>query len=76
MFLKSVVGLVSLSLIVIFQPELRRFLGYLGQADFISKFFGNSSTVVDQRIDILKELIEAVKLLSKSHMLNVVYGVL
>ena len=66
-FLKSVVTLVSLSLIVIFQPELRRFLGYLGQADFISKFFGNNSNEVDTRIDILKELIEAVKFLSKSH---------
>lgn len=66
-FLKSVVTLVSLSLIVIFQPELRRFLGYLGQADFISKFFGNNSNETDARIDILKELIEAVKFLSKSH---------
>ena len=28
MFLKSIVTLVSLSLIVIFQPELRRFLGF------------------------------------------------
>ena len=35
MFLKSMVALVSLSLIVIFQPELRRFLGYLGQPGFI-----------------------------------------
>ena len=30
MFLRSMVMLISLSLIVIFQPELRRFLGYLG----------------------------------------------
>ena len=67
MFLKSVVALVSLSLIVIFQPELRRFLGYLGQADFISKFFGNNTSVDDERVDVLKELIESVKLLSKSH---------
>lgn len=67
MFLKSVVTLVSLSLIVIFQPELRRFLGYLGQADFISKFFGSSNTVDDKEIDVVKELIESVKFLSKSH---------
>ena len=38
-FLKSVVTLVSLSLIVIFQPELRRLLGFLGQVDFINKLF-------------------------------------
>ena len=34
MFLKSLVGLVALSLIVIFQPELRRILGYIGQPGF------------------------------------------
>lgn len=67
MFLKSVVTLVSLSLIVIFQPELRRFLGYLGQADFISKFFGSGKSGDDKEIDVVKELIEAVKFLSKSH---------
>ncbi len=66
-FLKSVVTLVSLSLIVIFQPELRRFLGYLGQADFISKFFNNNQKLKDEKIDVIKELIEAVKFLSKSH---------
>ena len=38
-FLKSLVTLISLSLIVIFQPELRRFLGYLGQPGFIRKAF-------------------------------------
>ena len=38
-FLKSIVIFVALSLIVIFQPELRRFLGYLGQIDFLQKTF-------------------------------------
>mgnify|MGYP000162310363 CR=1 FL=1 len=67
-FLKSIVTLVSLSLIVIFQPELRRFLGYLGQADFISKFFGsNSHKKASEKIDVIKELIESVKFLSKTH---------
>ncbi len=66
-FLKSVVTLVALSLIVIFQPELRRLLGYLGQADFISRFFGNSNKHKDEQIDVIKELIEAVKFLSKTH---------
>lgn len=66
-FLKSIVMLVSLSLIVIFQPELRRFLGYLGQADLISKVFGGGNRHSDEKIDVIKELIEAVKFLSKSH---------
>ncbi len=69
MFLKSLVALISLSLIVIFQPELRRFLGYLGQPGFISKaFFGfnqhNASGNDD--IDVIKELIESVKYFTKT----------
>ncbi len=68
MFLKAIVTLVSLSLIVIFQPELRRFLGFLGQVDFISKIFNNSNyhKAKAQKIDVVKELIESVKFLSKS----------
>lgn len=66
-FLKSIVTLVSLSLIVIFQPELRRFLGYLGQVDFITKIFGSKNNPKDEKIDVIKELIEAVKFLSKTH---------
>ncbi len=68
MFLKAVVTLVSLSLIVIFQPELRRFLGFLGQADFVAKVFNtNNSKKKTRKIDVVKELIESVKYLSKSH---------
>lgn len=67
MFIKSLVTLISLSLIVIFQPELRRFLGYLGQPGFISKTFWKSgNSHVNQRIDVVKEVIESVKYLSKS----------
>ena len=68
MFLESIVTLISLSLIVIFQPELRRFLGFLGQVDFISKAFSPSSKIEhNEEIDVIKELIESVKFLSKSH---------
>lgn len=68
MFLKSIVTLISLSLIVIFQPELRRFLGFLGQADFFTRVFGNgNNNKNDEKIDVIKELIESVKFLSKSH---------
>ena len=66
-FLKSVVTLVSLSLIVIFQPELRRLLGFLGQVDFINKLFDNSKKADSKRIDVVKEIIESVKYFSKSH---------
>ncbi len=65
MFLKSIVVVISLSLIVIFQPELRKFLGYLGQMDFFHKAFSN----IDEKeeINVVKEIIESVKYLSKSH---------
>ena len=67
-FLKSIVTLISLSLIVIFQPELRRFLGFLGQADFFARFFGSgSNNKKNEQIDVIKVLIESVKFLSKSH---------
>lgn len=70
MFLKALVALISLSLIVIFQPELRRFLGYLGQPGFLSKtFFGKNSQSLnakDESVDVIKELIEAVKYFTKT----------
>lgn len=69
MFIKSLVTLVALSLIVIFQPELRRFLGYLGQPGFISKtLWKTSSSNNCEKTDVVKEVIEAVKYLSKSRM--------
>lgn len=67
-FIRSIVTLVALSLIVIFQPELRRFLGYLGQVDFFIRLFDNGKKKDDNKsIDVIKEIIEAVKYLSKSH---------
>lgn len=68
-FLKSLVTLISLSLIVIFQPELRRFLGYLGQPGFIKRTFfagGTYREAAENDIDIIKEIIEAVKYLTKT----------
>ena len=68
-FFKTLVSLIALSLIVIFQPELRRFLGYLGQPGFIKRTFFSSGTyhqASENDIDIVKEVIEAVKYLTKS----------
>jgi len=66
MFLRALVMLISLSLIVIFQPELRRFLGYLGQGGFFNELINNSHGKKDLEVDVLKEIIEAVKYLSKN----------
>jgi len=67
-FLRSIVTLIALSLIVIFQPELRRFLGYLGQIDFFKRLIETDKNKPSNKsIDVIKEIIEAVKYLSKSH---------
>ena len=69
LFLKGLVTVISLSLIVIFQPELRRFLGYLGQPGFIGRVLfskENHGTIEDEKVDIIKEIIEAVKYLTKT----------
>ena len=68
-FLKSLVTLIALSLIVIFQPELRRLLGYLGQPGFLRKAIfspGTHREQLENDVDIIKEIIEAVKYLTKT----------
>ena len=68
MFLKALVMLTSLSLIVIFQPEMRRFLGYLGQTGFMNMSFWKNpeSKEEEKETDTIMEIIEAVKYLSKT----------
>ena len=69
LFMKGLVAVISLSLIVIFQPELRRFLGYLGQPGYIGKtLFSKEGHFAHQikEVDIIKEIIEAVKYLTKT----------
>lgn len=67
MFLKMLVTFITVSLIVIFQPEMRRFLGYIGQNDFIVNIF-NKDKVNNgaNEINVVKELIESIKYLSKT----------
>ncbi len=54
------------SLVVIFQPELRRFLGYLGQPGFIHKTFFAPPKEETSDVNFTKELSDAIKYLSKS----------
>ncbi len=69
-FLKGLLSIIAFSLIVIFQPELRRFLGYLGQTNFMHNSFsdnqsGSNDDYMDENI-IVQKLIDTVKYLSKN----------
>lgn len=67
MFIRGLVAIISVSLIVIFQPELRRFLGYLGQGGIFNEFMANNkNNSSETEINVVKEVIEAVKYLSKN----------
>ncbi len=65
--IKTMVSVVTFGLIVIFQPELRKFLGYIGQGGFISRVFLTKKTSgkKDKKADVAKELIETIKYLAK-----------
>ena len=67
-FLRTLVSIIAFALIVIFQPELRRFLGYIGQGNLFEKLFLNSDNgfTNEKKVDTAKELIETIKYLSKS----------
>ena len=65
-FLRTMVMVISFSLVVIFQPELRRFLGYLGQGGFFAKYFNKKNAADDVTENVVHELIESVKYLKKT----------
>ena len=66
-FIKFLVAIISLSLVVIFQPELRRLLGYLGQHGFFYKgFWHNNHSTNSPKTNVLKEVLESVKYFSKT----------
>lgn len=63
--LENLVHLVVFSLVVIFQPELRRLLVYLGQKGFINKQILNEGEY--DATHVVDNIVNAVKHLSKSH---------
>ena len=66
-FIRASIGVVAISLIVIFQPELRRFLSFLGQTSFWKKaLLPIADEPIDSKTNILQELTETVKYLSKT----------
>lgn len=66
-FLRGSIGVIAISLVVIFQPELRKFLSYIGQTDFWKKvLFSANNKNTNDKVNLLKELTETVKYLSKT----------
>ncbi len=63
-FTRTVVMVIAFSLVVIFQPELRRFLGYLGQGGFFAKYFNKKTKDTD--LNVVHELLESIKYLRKT----------
>lgn len=66
-FLRTMINIILFGAVIIFQPEIRKFLGYLGQSNIFNKgFFGRKENKHIEKINVIKELIEAVKYLSKT----------
>ena len=54
------------SMVIVFQPELRKLLVHLGQTNFVAgKFFNFKNTNNEQKTNIAKEITEAVKYCSR-----------
>ncbi len=66
-FVKTVVTIIVFSLVVVFQPELRKFLGYLGQTGFLNRNFFSVKKSTDTNVRTVKEILEAIKYCSKMH---------
>lgn len=65
-FLRTMVSVIMFGAVIIFQPEIRKFLGYLGQSNIFNGHFSKKNIKQNQKVNVLKELIESVKYLAKT----------
>ena len=65
-FLRTMVSVIMFGAVIIFQPEIRKFLGYLGQSNLFHSHFSRRNNRETQKVNVIKELIESVKYLSKT----------
>ena len=65
-FLRTMVSVIMFGAVIIFQPEIRKFLGYLGQSNIFHAHLKKRNFKDVQKVNVLKELIESVKYLSKT----------
>ncbi len=64
--LQAILQISIIGFIIIFQPELRRLLVYLGQPDFLSRSTGISGGKEKHAEYAVHELVESIRLLSKT----------
>lgn len=67
-FFRTMVSVIMFGAVIIFQPEIRKFLGYLGQSNLFNAHLNlrKKNLKQIQKVNVLKELIESVKYLSKT----------
>ncbi len=65
-FLRTMVSVIMFGAVIIFQPEIRKFLGYLGQSNIFHAHLKKRNLKDVQKVNVIKELIESVKYLSKT----------
>jgi len=65
-FLKTMASIIMFGAVIIFQPEIRKFLGYLGQSNIFHNYLRKRNIKDVQNVNVIKELIETVKYLSKT----------
>ena len=65
-FLRTMVSVIMFGAVIIFQPEIRKFLGYLGQSNIFHTHLKKKNLKDVQKVNVIKELIETVKYLSKT----------
>ncbi|MBR6163505.1 diadenylate cyclase CdaA [bacterium] len=63
---QTLLAMIAFSFVVVFQPELRRILGQLGQAKWLTESaLFNNKTHSQTKINVVNEIVEAVKYFSK-----------
>ena len=65
-FLKTMASIIMFGAVIIFQPEIRKFLGYLGQSNIFHNYLRKRNVKDVQNVNVIRELIETVKYLSKT----------
>lgn len=64
--LGSILQISVIGILILFQPEIRRFLAYLGRRDYLVRNLFSQSRVKDKSTHLVNELVEAAQDLSKS----------